>query len=51
MCFAPPRGVTRLEGARGQETSLTPPSVRSCYRSEANLLCWRKCWGLFGGPP
>jgi len=45
-----PRGVTRLDGARGKK-QVWHPHVRTWALSEANLLYWRKyLLGLFGAP-
>jgi len=41
------RGVTRLDGARG-EKQVRRPHVRTWGLSEANVLYWRKClWNCF----
>jgi len=47
------RGVTRLDGARGQEASLSPrcSNLRSFW---SNVLYWRRylwhCWDFFSSP-
>jgi len=49
----PSRGVTRLDGARGQK-QVWRPHVRTWGLSEANVLYWSKylrhCWD-FSAPP